>query len=328
MPYDVVGFGETMLRLSSPNGGRLEDCNALNVHVAGAESNVLACASRMGLRCAWLSALPDNPLGRRVAGELRRHAVDVERVVWADGAAKLGVFYAEELPAPMGTQVYYDRGGSAFAILDTDLLDLSVLDGAKMLHMTGITPPLGPGAKEAFLLFLRRAKDLRISISFDVNYRAKLWSTDEAAAGIEEACRAASLLTCSRDDASALWHFTGNPEAVLGQMSQRFGSEKTLVLTMGSEGAAELRSGEYDKASTFPSEGTIRFGSGDAFAAGYLYAYLGGPGSIEAQEELSATPLLFGNAVASLKRGIPGDIATVTPEEVLEVLRGKRARFR
>jgi 2-dehydro-3-deoxygluconokinase len=113
-------------------------------------------------------------------------------------------------------------------------------------------------------------------------------------------------------------------------MARRFaGEEKTLVLTLGSEGSAELHNGIYATAPIFPTEGTIRFGSGDAFDAGYLYAYLGGPLYQEVHERSGVTPLSFGNALASLKRCIAGDIAVVTPEEVRALLvRKEGTRFR
>ena len=327
--YDVLGFGETMLRFSPPAGGRLEDARTFESYVAGTESNTLAGASRLGLRCAWTSALPDNALGRRVAGELQRYAVDTHTVVWAKGPSRLGVFYAEESPAPAGPRVHYDRAGSALALLDADAVDPSVLEMTRVLHLTGITPALGPGARETFQRLLHKAQDVGMEVSFDVNYRAQLWEAAEAATGIEEACRAASLLICTRDDAATLWGFTGNAKSVLRRIEERFGAGKTIVMTLGGEGAAELREGEYDEAPTFPSEGKVRFGSGDAFAAGYLCAYLEGSGYKQVrEEEPSATPLLFGNAVAALKRCIAGDIANVTPGEVLGVLQRGESRFR
>lgn len=327
--YDVLGFGETMLRFSPPAGGRLEDTRTFESYVAGTESNTLAGASRLGLRCAWISALPENALGRRVAGELQRYGVDTRGVVWTSGPSRLGVFYAEESPAPAGPRVEYDRAGSAIALLDADAVDLAILETARVLHLTGITPALGPGAKEVFQRLLRKARDAGMEVSFDVNYRAQLWEAPEAAAGIEEACRTASLLLCTRDDAATLWGFTGSAESMLRQVEERFGAGKTIVMTLGSEGAAELRGGEYDEAPTFPSEGKVRFGSGDAFAAGYLCAYLEGPGYKQVRGvEPGATALLFGNAIAALKRCIVGDIATVTSEEALGVLQRDESRFR
>lgn len=328
MFYDVVGFGETMLRFTPPAGGRLEDARSLTPYVAGTESNTLCGLVRLGADCAWISALPDNPMGRKVAGELSRHGVDTSLVAWAGEDSKLGTFYAEEAPDPAGTRVYYDRAGSAFSQLDPDFLDLRMLDDARMLHLTGVTPTLGSGPRKAFSRFLRKAVDSGVEVSFDVNYRAKLWEPAEAAAGIEEACRAAAVLICSREDAATLWDMDGDPERVLRAMERRFGRDKTFVLTLGAEGAAQLRYGEYDSAPSFPSDGDVRFGSGDAFAAGYLRAHLGGEYYEKAREDLGATPLLFGNAMSALKRCVAGDIPVVEPEEVLKVLRGYRRRFR
>lgn len=328
----MLSFGETMLRLSPAGGARLEEARALAVHVAGAESNALACLARLGMRCAWLSALPPNPLGRRVARELEGHGVGTRHVVWSGGGTRLGLYWVEEAPAPLGTQVVYDRARSALALLDLDAIDISVVDSSRLLHLTGITPALGEEAREGFRRLLRRAGERRTPVSLDVNYRAKLWSPEEAARELEEPARAADVLFCTLDDAQELWGFRGSPDSVLAEMSARFGAAdagKTLVLTLGPGGSAQLRGGEYTEVPAYPSSGTARFGSGDAFAAGYLYAHLDGPHYLAARQELGITPLHFGNALAALKRCIEGDIAVVTPEEVLAVLHGSpSARFR
>jgi 2-dehydro-3-deoxygluconokinase len=332
MQCDVVSFGETMLRFSPPPGGRLEQAKILTSYVAGAESNALACLARLGLRCAWLSALPSNPLGRRVASELRGHGVDIEGVLWLDCSERLGTFYAEELPDPLGVSVYYDRSESACAHVDPSRLDLSAVDGARLLHLTGITPALSVPAYEVFVKLLRRARERRVPISFDVNYRAKLWSAEHAGSGIDEACRAASLLFCTRDDAADLWEFTGNPESILRRISERFDRNdgaKSTVLTLGRDGAAHLRGDKYSLAPALPSDGHVRFGSGDAFAAGYIYATLEPLQIASLMEGGHAAPLLFGNAVAALKRTIDGDIATISITEVMALLDKKpRRRFR
>src|SRR6266536_289648 len=104
----VISFGETMLRFTPPAGTRLEQAEHFTAYVAGAESNVLACLARLGLHATWISALPSNPLGRAVAATLRGHGVDLSRVVWRSESERLGIFYAEESPAPIGTQVHYD----------------------------------------------------------------------------------------------------------------------------------------------------------------------------------------------------------------------------
>jgi len=333
MTFDVVSFGETMLRFTPPAGVRLELAPTLHVYVAGTESNTLASLARLGLQTTWLSALPDQPLGRHVERELRGHGIDTGHIVWMDSTTRMGTFYAEEAPAPLGTQVHYDRANSACALIDPEALDYSLLDGARLLHLTGITSALSERANAVFERLLQRARVGQVPLSFDINYRAKLWSPAEAARGIEAACRQASIIFCTRADAAELWGISGTPEVVLRQMSQRFaldGERKTIVLTLGSEGAAQLQDALYTAEPGIPTEGTMRFGSGDAFAAGYLYAYLEGPlyQELRTVAEHTITPLTFGNALASLKRCIVGDIATVTPEDVRRVLVGQGGRFR
>src|SRR5260370_27783691 len=111
----VISFGETMLRLTPPVGTRLEQAERFTAYVAGAESNALACLARLGLHATWISALPSNPLGRVVEAALRSHGVDLSRVVWRSESERLGIFYAEESPSPIGTLVHYDPSDSACA---------------------------------------------------------------------------------------------------------------------------------------------------------------------------------------------------------------------
>ena len=329
MPFDVVSFGETMFRLTVPESTRLESATHLQIYIGGTESNTLASLARLNFHVTWLSALPDNPAGRNVVRELRSHGIDTSSVVWAGAASRLGIFYVEESVGPLSIQVYYDRANSACALVDPEAIDYTLVDTARMLHLTGITPALGEQTRVVFQRLLARAQAKKVPLSFDVNYRAKLWSADIAARQIEEACRQASILFCSKLDATELWGFTGNSEAILQQMHKRFsmpGEEKTLVLTLGSEGSAQLQNGCYTHEYAFPTEGTFRFGSGDAFDAGYIYAHLGGPLYHEMQQEHSTTALAFGNALAALKRCIPGDIAIISPADVKALLQKQEGR--
>jgi len=339
MASDVVSFGETMFRLSPPNNVRLEGTSTLHVYVAGTESNTLACLSRLNLHTIWISALPQNPLGKHVETELRRHGIDTTHIIWADSNTRLGIFYAEEAPNPLGLQVYYDRAHSACALIDPEAVDLSVVDSTRILHLTGITPALSDHTRKVFTRLLQRAHEKNIPLSFDVNYRAKLWSASEAAANLEEACQQAAILFCTLADAAELWNFTGSPESILRQMADKFAchnTSKTLVLTLGSEGSAQLQNDIYTTEPSFPTEGSSRFGSGDAFAAGYLYAYLEGELYREIRDERKKngesdiTALTFGNALAALKRCIAGDMAIISPQEVRTLLQKQEGnqRFR
>jgi 2-dehydro-3-deoxygluconokinase len=332
MPVDVVSFGETMFRLTAPDNTRLENTSTFTIYVGGTESNTLASLARLNYKVSWLSALPDNPLGKHVESELRSHGIDTSHVVWDSPASRLGTFYVENAPQPIGLQVYYDRSNSACAMIDPNRVNYACIDQARFLHLTGITPALSPQARNVFQRLLARAQLKQIPLSFDVNYRSKLWSPEEAVQHIEDACQQATILFCSGDDAAELWGFSGNAEAVLRQMAQRFGSNKKLVLTLGSKGSAHLSSDNYSHAPSFPTDSNGRFGSGDAFDAGYLYAYLEGPLYQELTNSRGTTglsPLEFGNALAALKRGIAGDIAIITPADVKAILQIESSkRFR
>jgi len=319
MAIDVVSFGETMLRFLPANEERIEHARTFHAFVAGSESNTLACLARLGMKTTWLSALPFNPLGKHIEAELLRHGVGTAHVVWLGEHERAGTFYTEEAPAPLGVQLYYDRKHSACTIVNPDSVPYTALADARLLHLTGITPALSDNTREVFRRLLHTASEYQLPFSLDVNYRSKLWHTSEAAAGIEEACRQASLLFCTRSDAIRLWGLAGSPESMLREIAQRFAKRdvvRTIILTLGSEGAAQWENGVYSFEPAFPTEGRERFGSGDAFSAGYLYALLGGELYREVDEEYHATPLTFGNAFAALKRCIMGDIATITPQDI------------
>src|SRR5437660_10027210 len=133
MAIDVLCFGETMLRLSSPGGVRLETAPTLQVYVGGSESNTLACLARLGLHVSWMSALPATPIGKHVETELRSHGVDTAYIVWTGNPSRLGIFYVEEALKPLGLQVYYDRANSACALVNPDAVNHALVDTAKIL---------------------------------------------------------------------------------------------------------------------------------------------------------------------------------------------------
>jgi len=321
-PWDVISFGETMLRLTPPAGTRLESARSFESFVAGSESNTLSAMARLGLRVSWRSQLPDNPNGRRVAAELQSHGVDTRGVRWTPNA-RLGTFYAELPPAPLGPQVTYDRAGSAFATVNPDDWNLGGIADSRLLHLTGITPALGVGPRSLFDRALAIAADAGIALSFDINYRSRLWTAEDAAAAVEKACAQARVLICARGDAQVLWGIEGEPHEVVNALQERFGSAdqpKTIVVTCGAQGSVMLDGDRYEASEAFQCEGNHRFGSGDAFGAAFLTAWLNQPSSVGT----AASPLRYGNAAAALKRCIAGDIAVITPGE-LEGLVGQSA---
>jgi 2-dehydro-3-deoxygluconokinase len=305
--YDLITFGETMIRLTAEPGTRLEEAGSLRVTIGGTESNVAVALARLGRRAAWFSALPDNPLGHRIAGELRRHAVMTEHIIWTTG--RVGVYFMEPGAAPRPTRVLYDRADSAIARIDPDEVDPSIVTGAGVLHLTGITPALSAGAAAACLRLADAARRDGVPISVDVNYRTRLWTPEQAAAGIQPLLDRVTLLFCGAGDAATVWELTGEPETVAQALLDRSTAE-TVVLTLGEHGSLALtRDGRRYDQPAMPVEAIDAVGAGDAFAAGFLHRWLDDPADIPAALHSAAT-------LAAIKMTIYGDNAIITPDDL------------
>src|SRR5258706_2405051 len=190
-----------MLRLSVRPGDRIEDAPAFQVHVAGSEANVAYAAARVGLRSAWISALPDNPLGHRVAAELAAGGVDTSLVRWVPNA-RLGLYFVELASAPRSISVTYDRAGSAMARATVDDFDWRRLADTQFLHVSGITFGLSGSCAEIAQRAMREARQQGARVTFDVNYRQKLWSVEAAAAASRGGGGAGRGLVCTSEDAA------------------------------------------------------------------------------------------------------------------------------
>ncbi len=306
--YDLVTFGETMIRLSTPAGHRLETTPALDIGIGGTESNVAIALSRLGRRVAWASVLPRNSFGARIAAEVRRHGVDDQQIRWVDHG-RVGVYYLDVGTPPRPTHVIYDRASSAISLCSIDDVDASLAARARLVHLTGITPALSESCAGIARRFVETATGAGVPISFDVNYRALLWSPPVAAATLEPFCSSATILFCGRNDAKLLWGITGTNEEIAQELSRRFGAA-TTVLTLGDEGAIALtQDGDLYREVPVPVQIVDKVGAGDALAAGFLHGYLEGD---------VARALRLGVSLASLKMTIHGDLTIVSGRELEE----------
>ena len=309
---DVLTFGETMLRLSPPGQRRLEQTETLEAWVAGSESNVAAALGVLGVSATWVSRLPDNPVGRKVAAALRARGIDVSHVVWTPPDERVGLFYAEPAVPPRAAVVVYDRAHSAAAALAPADVPDALFDTHRHLHVSGITPALSASCAETVADAIRRAKARGRSVSLDVNYRAKLWSSEEAAVALTPLLRQVEVIFCGRDDAARLFGLLGSDEDRARELRTRFGVP-VVALTTGREGAVGCDAEGCQSVPAIPMEATVeRLGSGDAFAAGFLAEYLSGA-SLE-------RALRLGVAAAALKRTVLGDMLIATRSEVEAVL--------
>jgi 2-dehydro-3-deoxygluconokinase len=225
MTASVVCFGELLLRLNAPDRELLLQSGQLRVYVGGAEANVAVSLSRLGHSTSVVSVVPDGALGAACISELRRHGVSTEGIHQVPG--RLGIYFMACGAGHRPSEIVYDRADSAFARLADESINWSsTLAGAQWLHISGITPALGARAAEATLRAARAARDAGVSVSFDCNYRAKLWEA---------------------------WH--GDPAKILREIVEQsdlvFADDRALALILGRAGASDET----------PAGGTSRAGS-------------------------------------------------------------------
>lgn len=305
----LVALGEAMLRLSVRPGDRLEDAPAFDVHVAGTEANVAFAAARVGLRSAWVSSLPANPLGRRVAATLAAGGVDVSLVHWLE-AGRLGLYFVELGAAPRPISVVYDRTNSAIAQATPDLFDWEAIADTDFLHLSGITLGLSASCYEIGVRAMEEARLRGATVTFDVNYRQRLWTPQAAADAVRSVAHLVDVLICTAEDARDLFGAGGTPEDALAVLSADLGV-KTAVLTLGAAGATASHGGEVISLPGHLVEVIDRVGAGDAFDAGLIWGLL--DGSIELGLER-------GLAMSALKMTVHGDLFRLDTGDVVSLL--------
>jgi 2-dehydro-3-deoxygluconokinase len=306
---DVVALGDAMVSFSPPGMLRLEQASQVEVWPTGAEANAAVALARLGRRVGWFSKLPDNPLARLIVGAVSRHGVDTSRVVWTP-EGRVGTLFYERAVPPRPPRVWYDRKDSAFTTLTAAELDWPYLTSARVVLMAGTAPALSATLRDTTRRIAEKVRAAENLFALDVNYRAKLWSPQEAADYLGKLLPLVSILFCGGRDAERLFGFRGEPEAVARAFQERFGIP-TVVLTLGSEGALAIEDRPY-RARRVPRATVVDpVGAGDAFAGGFLCGYL--EGGVQRGLDVGA-------AVGALHCTIVGDFAYVTRSEVEEFL--------
>lgn len=307
--WDVFTLGETMVRYTPKGYTRLEEAAELEVRVGGTESNLAVALARLGLRVAWASKLPRNALGVMTERRIRSFGVNTDAVCWVDGG-RMGTYYIEPGAAPRSSTVLYDRAGSAASTMAPEDFDWTILDRTRHLHLTGITPALSPSACETTARALSEAKARGVTISLDVNYRARLWSAATCREILLPLIRPVDLLICPLADAENVFGLTGVAEEMLQRLGE-WTNAGHLALTMGGEGALLWDRNDFHRAGSLPLQAIDRVGAGDAFDAGLLWGFLQGNAPMGLQ---------YGMVMAALKHTIPGDEFVSSLAEVEAVL--------
>lgn len=309
--FDCITLGETMLRLSPPGTQRLEQTRSLGLHIGGAESNFAAALARMGQRVAWVSRLPQNPLGLQTAQAIRQQGVNIEGVRWAENE-RMGLYFVEHGPAPRGVRVWYDRAGSAASRMSPEDLPLDMIAASRWLHLTGITPALSAGCAATAQAAMQHARQHGLMISFDVNYRALLWPPEQAASILEPLCQEADYVTAALRDAVSLFGAPDRADQAAQALQARWGG--TVLITSGDSGAVACDGIQITNGAAFLTTIVDRLGAGDAFSAGVICRLL--------EAAPLADALNFGAALAALKLTIEGDMALVNRSEVEALIAG------
>ncbi len=335
----VITFGEIMLRLSPPGFLRFSQTNNFDIVYGGGESNVAVSLANYGIPVDFVTRLPKNDIGECAMVELRKRGVGVDKIIY--GGSRLGIYFLETGAVSRGSKVIYDRAHSAISEIELGMIDWKkVFDGAEWFHWTGITPAISQGAAAVCLEAIKVAFELGITISTDLNYRAKLWNyggnREDIMTRLTSYC---DIILGNEEDAEK--HFGIKPEgldittqghnvkaeaflSVCKQMTKKFPRAKKVITTLrGSISASHntwagvLYDGSkmYETRQYQITDIVDRVGGGDSFMGGLIYGLLKYP-------ENDKNALDFAVAASCLKHTIKGDANLVTISEVEKLMGG------
>lgn len=336
---DVITFGESMIRFSPPDFKRIEQAESLNMNAGGAEWNVAVDLARLNVSSCWVSVLPDNPLGRFIRNKAREQGVDISKIVFAkDGRA--GIYFVEFGSSPRASKVIYDRADSAISKTKVGDIDWEkVFAGAKWFHTSGITPALSESCAKVTEVAIKKAKDMGLLVSYDLNYRGKLWTPDEARKTTERFIEYVDFCIGNEEDAEKVLGIKikadkdfkkidkENCIEVAEKMVKRY--KFKYVATSLRESISVLRNvwsglvyaeGNAYFSKKYEIEIVDRLGGGDSFSAGLIYSLINKKGYQEAID--------FAVAFSALKQTIPTDTNWTTLEEVENLLKEGGTRIK
>lgn len=329
----VVCFGEIMLRLSPPGHLRFVQANSFDAVYGGGEANASVSLANYGVHAAYVTKVPDNPIGQAAVNELRRFGVDTEFIV--RGGERLGIYFLETGASQRPSQVVYDRKYSAISQASaTDFNWHTIFEGAAWFHFTGITPALGDGTAQITLEACKIAKEKGLTVSCDLNYRKNLWSPAKAGQVMGTLMPYVDICIANEEDAEKVFGIKAPGSDITGgklsyegyktvalELQNRFGFQRVAVTLRSSVSASDnqwsailLDGRDLFISKSYPIHIVDRVGGGDAFGAGLIYAMISGYPSRDAIE--------FATAASCLKHSITGDFNQVSTSEVKALMDG------
>ena len=323
----VITMGEIMLRLSTPGHQRFIQSDSFDVCYGGGEANVAVSLANYGHDACFVTRVPKNPIGDSAIAALRKFNVNCDHI--AKGGDRLGIYFLETGASMRASNVVYDRAGSSIA--EADIADFNfncIFEGADWFHFTGITPAISDKAAILTEEALKAAKRMNITVSVDLNFRKKLWTTEKAQHIMTNLMQYVDVCIGNEEDAEKVLGFKpGKTDVTSGelelagykdiatQMVKKFNFKYVVSSLRESYSASDngwsacIYDGkEFYQSKKYDIRIVDRVGGGDSFAAGLICGLLDGKHMEEALE--------FGVAASALKHTIPGDFNMVTRAEV------------
>ncbi len=322
--YGVVGLGEIMLRLSSPINELIIQGDTFEKQIGGSELNVISGLESLGRRGAIISKIPDNELGRFVKRKVRASGASDDFLIYDNSREKrLGIYYYEYGAYPRKPSVIYDRNYSSFTTLDMREINPDVFEKTEIFHVSGITLALCENTKNLTIELIKKFKEAGALISFDVNFRANLWTNEEARGIIETILPYLDILFMSEECFIKMF----NLEGTLEEMQREFADKYDIEVVASTQREVispkkhNFSSKVYHKSENcFFTEEKYRdidvidrIGSGDAYLSGALYGLLE-YNSIEKFVQ-------YGNAMSVVKNTTMGDMAIVDHKLIESVIK-------
>ena len=334
MAKSIVTFGEVMLRLAPPGMEKFLQTPQFVATFGGGEANVAVSVAQFGVPSVYVTALPENPIADACVGELRRFGVDTSRIV--RGKGRMGIYYLEGGANQRPSKVVYDRAGSTIALAKPgDFRWEEIFADAQWFHTTGITPAISASAAELAMEAVKKAREMGLTISCDLNYRKNLWKYGKTAAEVmSELTKFVDIAIANEEDVQMALGIQADVDVHSGELDRKqyekitakvldaYPQMKGIAITLRESRSAShngwsacfnnrkefLLSRHYEITHIVD-----RVGGGDSFAGGLIYGLLCLPSHQEALE--------FAVAASCLKHSVPGDFNRCTADDVKSLLK-------
>lgn len=329
----VVTFGEIMMRLTPEGYERFAQSERFSAIYGGGEVNVAISLLEYGIPAAFVTKLPDNPIGQSAINSLRKFGVDTSGII--RGGERLGLYYIEKGMAQRPPRIVYDRKHSSISAAEPSEFDWpTIFQGAGWFHISGITPAISDNGRRLAIASMQAAKQQGLTVSFDSNYRSNLWSIQAARDCMSELVQYADVYIGGPMDADKMFDITARPEYIVdgqhthagyldicAQLAAKFDFKHVAMTMRGSISASYntwqamlYSAGQGYFSKEYHMHIVDRVGGGDSFASGLLYGLIK---NLDSQETIE-----FATAASCLKHSIEGDVNRVTVDEVRRLMQG------